>query len=356
MSRRQNGMVPSLAVFGGVDGRMSFELKEEQVEALQNQLGRNLVLGSNLSFNRQQQPNGVEFVQWKSNHPCILKNFIQFEKSAKNKRVVVFLDYDGTLTPIVNDPERAYLSDHMRSTISNIAGLFPTAIVSGRSLEKLNSFVQLRELYYAGSHGMDIIGPLNPKSDSAPPVTFQPAAPFLEMMNSVYEKLETSLQEIAGATVEHNKFCVSAHFRNCDPSAWEDVVNAVNEVVGGNEELRITKGRKVLEVRPKIDWDKGRAILHLLEALELNEHEDVHPIYIGDDTTDEDAFRALNQLRRGFGILVSSKAKPTDAKFTLNDTIEVLSFLQKLVSWGKSDFNGWTRNGQCNGWKMSEVQ
>ena len=72
---------------------------------------------------------------------------------------MVFLDYDGTLTPIVSDPDAATLSDHMRDAVGKLSDRATVAIVSGRAREKLRNFVQLPELYYAGSHGFDIDGP-----------------------------------------------------------------------------------------------------------------------------------------------------------------------------------------------------
>jgi len=74
--------------------------------------------------------------------------------------VVVFLDYDGTLTPIVSNPDEAFLSAAMRSAVQQVAQTFPTAVISGRGRDKVEAFVQLEELYYAGSHGLDIKGPV----------------------------------------------------------------------------------------------------------------------------------------------------------------------------------------------------
>eukprot|EP01025_Chloroclados_australasicus_P035794 TRINITY_DN3641_c1_g1_i2.p3 TRINITY_DN3641_c1_g1~~TRINITY_DN3641_c1_g1_i2.p3 ORF type:complete len:283 (-),score=33.72 TRINITY_DN3641_c1_g1_i2:2541-3290(-) len=242
----------------------------------------------------------------------------------------------------------------MRSTIAQTASLFPTAIISGRSLNKLTDFMQLNQLYYAGSHGMDIQGPQQTNPDTnAPCVSFQPASRFLDLMNEVNQALQQSLSKIPGASVENNKYCVSAHFRNCDPDCWSDVAREVDKIARNNPELKVTKGRKVLEIRPKIDWDKGRALLHLINALHLSQYQDeILPIYLGDDTTDEDAFRALNTLKQGFGILVSSKAKPTAARYTLNDPSEVQSFLQRLVEWGQTSDNAWIQVRSCNGWRI----
>lgn len=105
-------------------------------------------------------------------HPCILASFDRFLSLASGKRLVVFLDYDGTLTPIVSDPDLALISESMRGTVKRVAQTFPTAIISGRGRKKVESFVQLDELFYAGSHGLDIKGPVvrllfNPVCSSA---------------------------------------------------------------------------------------------------------------------------------------------------------------------------------------------
>ena len=93
-------------------------------------------------------------------HPCLLGCFDQFLSLASRKRVVVFLDYDGTLTPIVSNPDLAVMSEAMRGTVKRVAQTFPTAIITGRGRRKVEDFVQLDELFYAGSHGLDIKGPV----------------------------------------------------------------------------------------------------------------------------------------------------------------------------------------------------
>ncbi|CAL5369134.1 unnamed protein product [Camellia sinensis] len=122
---------------------------------------------------------------WILRHPSALEMLEQITNASKGKQIVMFLDYDGTLSPIVEDPDRAYMSDAMRTTVRKLARYFSTAIVSGRCRDKVYSFVQLAELYYAGSHGMDIKGPSkgpNDKND-AQSVLFQPASEFVPMID-----------------------------------------------------------------------------------------------------------------------------------------------------------------------------
>ncbi|RXI09329.1 hypothetical protein DVH24_033946 [Malus domestica] len=246
---------------------------------------------------------------WILQHPSALDMFEQIIDASKGKQIVMFLDYDGTLSPIVEDPDRAFMSDAMRKTVKKVARCFPTAIVSGRCRDKVYKFVRLAELYYAGSHGMDIKGPAKGSKymKVSQGVLCQPASEFLPMIDEVYRLLVDKTKSTPGAKVENNKFCLSVHFRCVD--------------------------EKVLEIRPTIKWDKGKALEFLLESLGYANCTDVFPVYIGDDRTDEDAFKVLRERGQGFGILVSKGPKETNATYSLQEPAEVMDFLQRLVEW-----------------------
>ncbi|KAJ6876103.1 trehalose-phosphate phosphatase A-like [Populus alba x Populus x berolinensis] len=286
---------------------------------------------------------------WLLKYPSAIASFEQIANFAKGKRIALFLDYDGTLSPIVENPDNAFMSDVMRSTVKKVAKYFPTAIISGRSRDKVYEFVGLTELYYAGSHGMDIVGPVRQStSDDHPNCIestdtqgnevnlFQPAREFLPMIDEVFSSLVKSTEEIKGATVENNKFCVSVHYRNVDEDKWKAVWECVEDVIKKYPRLRLTLGRKVLEIRPTINWDKGKALVFLLESLGLSNCDDVLPIYVGDDRTDEDAFKILRERNCGYGILVSKSPKESNAYYSLRDPSEVMEFLKSLVMWKKS--------------------
>lgn len=294
--------------------------------------------------------NDVEYYTWMLEHPSALNSFQQIINHARNKKIVMFLDYDGTLSPIVNDPDRAFMSDEMRSTVRNLAKYIPIAIISGRSLDKVSELVGLTDLYYAGSHGMDIMFPVRDTAFADPSNCikstdqqgkeanlFQPAREFLPMINEVFRTLVESTKDIKGAKVENHKFCASVHYRNVDEKNWPTIAQNVLEALKGYPLLQLTHGRKVLEVRPMIKWNKGKAVEFLLESLELNNRADVLPIYIGDDRTDEDAFEVFREGILGHGILVSSIPKETKAKFSLRDPSEVQRFLKSLVRWKEND-------------------
>ncbi|KAG6503707.1 hypothetical protein ZIOFF_036031 [Zingiber officinale] len=285
---------------------------------------------------------------WMMSYPSALNSFHLITSLAKCKTIALFLDYDGTLSPIVDNPDHAFMSSSMRAAVNEAANYFPTAIISGRSRNKVHEFVRLSDLYYAGSHGMDIMGPVRVSksvenyciqttdSQGKEVHLFQPASEFLPMINEVYESLIEITNDIIGVKVENNKFCVSVHYRNVDKKMWDEVGVRVFGLLKCFSRLHVTHGRKVLEVRPVIDWNKGKAVEFLLESLGLSQRDDVLPIYVGDDRTDEDAFKVLRESNCGFGILVSNVSKETNALYSLRDPSEVQEFLKSLVRWKKS--------------------
>jgi trehalose-phosphatase len=155
------------------------------------------------------------------------------------------------------------------------------------------------------------------------------ATEFLPKLDTAEKELGEKLAGISGARVERKRFSIAAHYRNVKESDFPKVERAVSEVAARCRELRRMEGKKVYELLPDIDWDKGEAVLWLLETLGL-ERGKVRPIYVGDDRTDEDAFRALGQC--GVGILVSEQPRPTAARYSLKDPAEVERFLRELVA------------------------
>ena len=250
--------------------------------------------------------------------PSALKHIQEIAPS--RDRPAIFLDYDGTLTPIVSHPEKALLSDSMRQTLQELVLQAPVAILSGRDLDDVRQRVNIGAIVYAGSHGFDIAGLRGLRR--------QEATKFLPALDAAEKELREKLAGIAGALIERKRFSIAAHYRNVDESDFPELERAVSEVAARHRELRTMDGKKVYELLPNTDWDKGKAVLWLLEHLGL-ECPDARPIYIGDDRTDEDAFRALR--RRGIGILVSEEPRPSAATYSLGNPSEVERFLRELV-------------------------
>jgi trehalose-phosphatase len=243
------------------------------------------------------------------------------EIARRGDRLAVFLDYDGTLTPIVSHPEDALLSDSTRQTLRELAGCVPVAILSGRDLDDVRGRVHVDGIVYAGSHGFDIAG--------GGGLRRQLGAAYLSVLQTAETELREALDEIPGAQLERKHFSVAAHYRNVNENDAFRVALAVDALAARHPELRRIDGKKVYELLPRIEWDKGKAVMWLLEALGL-ERENVRPIYIGDDNTDEDAFRAIE--KRGVGILVSEQPQPTTACYSLKNPAEVERFLCALTT------------------------
>jgi trehalose-phosphatase len=243
---------------------------------------------------------------------------------AGKRRLALFLDYDGTLTPIVAQPESAVLDESMRAIVNQLARVCTVAVISGRDLADVRERVGVQELIYAGSHGFDIAGPggLRRENEEA-----QVCLPALDQAESA---LREQLQSIPGARVERKRYSIAVHFRNVPEDRVQEIEPVLGRVAAAHAELRCAGGKKIFELQPRIDWHKGRAVIWLLQALELDGPE-VLPLYLGDDLTDEDAFRALSG--RGVGIVVRDEPRKTAARFALESPSETETFLKAL--WGR---------------------
>lgn len=251
-------------------------------------------------------------------------DFHEIEQRLVNKRVAIFLDYDGTLTPIVDRPELAVLSEEMRAVVQELGRRCPVAVVSGRDRSDVEELVGLSELVYAGSHGFDIAGPNGLSKQH------EGAAAYLSALDRAEARLQSTLAGVNGALVERKRYAIAAHYRLVAEVEVQSVEAAVDAALEeASPALRKTGGKKVFELRPNLPWDKGRAVMWLMGALNLDEA-DVVPVYLGDDETDEDAFRAVRN-RGGIGILVAEAPQRTAAAYKLSDTADVGRFLHRLV-------------------------
>jgi alpha,alpha-trehalase len=254
--------------------------------------------------------------------PSALEDFERISRQAEGKRIAVFLDYDGTLTPIVETPDRAVMQEDMREAVMELSRHCPLGIISGRDLKDVQDKVRIDSIVYAGSHGFDIAGPKGLQVENTV------GEEFLPVLGKAEKELSRKLGSIQGLLVERKKFAIAIHYRLVDPGRVEGVAKVVDEVVAGHPELRKAYGKKIFELQPQMDWHKGKALLALLRTLKLDGG-DVLPFYIGDDVTDEDAFRALKG--RGIGIVVWDRPYETAAAYSLKNPGEVREFLLKLI-------------------------
>jgi trehalose 6-phosphate phosphatase len=255
--------------------------------------------------------------------PSALESEKEISQRLDQGTPAVFLDYDGTLTPIVDDPAQALIPQETREVVQRLAGRCTIAIVSGRDLDDVRGMVCIEGIAYAGSHGFDIIGPDGQHREQG---HWQR---FLTPLDTAQEELSGSLKDIPGARVERKRFAIAVHYRAVDDALVDELEAQVNQVVSRHPELRKTGGKKIFELRPNIDWDKGKALLFLIEALHLPGDRTV-PVFIGDDVTDEDGFHAIRN--NGIAIVVGEEDRQTEAHYSLRNPEETRIFLEKLAA------------------------
>lgn len=254
--------------------------------------------------------------------PSALEHFDEIFAAVRD-RPALFLDYDGTLAPIAPRPEQALPSQPVRRVLERLSGLCPVAIASGRKLSELRAMVLLRNVTYVGSHGFEIETP-----DGWTPADLRPER-FASTLGKARRELEEAVRSLPGVFVETKPISLALHYRLASPADAARAAEAFRRVASAYPEFRTLEGKRVFELLPRIEWDKGRAVLALAERLRRRDPAIV-PVYLGDDITDEDAFRALRES--GIGIAVLEEPKFTDARYSLADTEEVRRFLENLAS------------------------
>ncbi|KAL8455262.1 hypothetical protein Emag_000846 [Eimeria magna] len=240
-----------------------------------------------------------------------------------NKALCIFLDYDGTLTPIVADPREARMSEAFRATLKRLAAVYPVAIVTGDA---------------AAAAGVHISTGCRPKVGET----------SVSSLRAAVAKILSLVGPIKGLYVEDNYFAVSIHYRHC-PDYREALENAVDSVLQDYPALRKCLGLELLDIRIAAQWDKGSAISWILEAMGLNGNsKELGVVYVGDDLTDEDAFRVVRAYPSGLPVVVSPRNRGTLATLHLDNVYEVRLFLEALVHFPCNSALAELRNGNFN--------
>jgi trehalose 6-phosphate synthase/phosphatase len=241
----------------------------------------------------------------------------------RGHHLALFVDYDGTLTPLCRHPAEARLTDAMREALRACAGRADTdvAVISGRALADLRAMVNEPGFTYAGNHGLEIVGPgLH---------TF--AHPDLPHYESKTPALAAALEALttSGGWVEHKGATLTFHYRGVEAAKQPGLAAQAREIVTAAG-FQARAAHRAVEARPPIGWDKGQAVLHVVRSRYGPAwSETVRVVYVGDDQTDEDAFRVLAGL--GMTFRVGSAATPTHASRRLPSVDAVQALLQWLA-------------------------
>ena len=236
----------------------------------------------------------------------------------RERDCVLMIDFDGTLAPMVSDPRRARMSMQTRRALEGVARRYPVAVITGRALSDVQARVPTYGVSFAGNHGLECStkGRVHPVRI---PAILQRA------LNTVRARLRCVALDYKGIYFEDKVHSLSFHYRRCPRSKHAavraKVMNAVREAGG----LRVVEGIYVLNILPGVRRDKGTATREMYASL-AGRKKPV-PVFLGDDVTDEDAFRVL---RKGITIKVGA-SKTSAAHYYFKSRSGVDRFLEAMA-------------------------
>lgn len=253
------------------------------------------------------------------------------KKNLSHKHIIMFLDYDGTLTPIVKRPKEALISKDTRNLLDRLSKSprCRLAIISGRALRDIKNKIRLNNIIYSGNHGLEIEGP---KIRFKSPVSLE----YKTTLKRIKNYLSKRLISIKGVFLEDKGLSLSLHYRLVDKKQIPLVKNIFHEATTIyliRNKIKIKPGKMVLQIMPAIEWDKGKVVLWLLNRQRfILKGNNIFPVYIGDDVTDEDAFGVLKN--KGLTVFVG-RPKASQAKYYLKNSKEVMGFLRRTLALQK---------------------
>lgn len=250
-----------------------------------------------------------------------IKNFLR-----AHDKIVLLLDFDGTLVPILQDKKKVHLTQTLRKLLISVKDnpdLF-LGIVSGRKLSNIKHKVGINNIIFVGSHGWEweIAGQKNNvKLDGSKSKTF----------NDVKKKMEKLVQQFTGTSIEEKYCSFSVHYRFADnPYLFQRSFLKLVKADTQFSLMKIMKGKKVYDILPDYNWRKGHAVSLIIKKMnKLNRRNHLLYIYIGDDTTDEKVF---NMHSRILTIRVG-KNHLSKAKYYVKSTTEVRKFLELIKNY-----------------------
>lgn len=245
------------------------------------------------------------------------------DELSETDELLVCLDFDGTLAPIVERPEDAEILPENAAAVRELHDTdgVRTAVVSGRALDDVRERVAVGGLAYAGNHGLEL------QADEDETTIHPEADRHRPTVQSVADDLAVEFEAIDGALVERKGVTATVHYRLAAEERVDEIERTVQSRVEGVEGLEVTDGKQILEVRPTVEWDKGRAVEWLADSLA----EDPLVVYVGDDTTDEAAFEAIDRgesIDRGVSFFVG-RERESAADYRVPDPQGV----GRLLAW-----------------------
>jgi trehalose 6-phosphate phosphatase len=248
-----------------------------------------------------------------------------FKDIDRSDETFLFLDYDGTLVSFKGRPQEVITPPEVKIILSNLLKLpkFRVFIVSGRMLHEIKHLLSIKGLSFAALHGLQI------ELSNGKNFFWEQAQNIRILLEEIKQTIFNVFKNEKRLHIEDKEFTLAFHYRLLPNDLVEETVEKFENIIkkfDTNNILNLIYGSKVVEIRPK-GWDKGKAVELILNNVVKSKN--TLPIYIGDDTTDEDAFKQIEKT--GITIIVTNKInRPTFAKYWLKDTDDVLIFLKSL--------------------------
>ncbi len=241
----------------------------------------------------------------------------------------LFFDFDGTISEIVETPDKARILPGARECLKRMAGRgdIVAGVISGRSIDDLKERVGVQGLVYSGNHGaeLEIFGERQVLAESG-------SRPLL---GSIARELCGLGHVFPGLLVEDKGYSVSVHTRRVAGTQREDVKNRVKESAGRFPNLTVREGKRVFEILPVRSANKGDVLRVIISRIEENRSAGVFPVYFGDDVTDRYVYEYLREREKGLFIFVSGKDRVhLEADFELEGPGEVVVFMIDFLTLG----------------------
>jgi trehalose-phosphatase len=249
---------------------------------------------------------------------------VELARRRDGRHLLLLFDFDGTLTPFRPNPEAVHLDDEVRGLLAGLATKphATVGIISGRRLPDLEKRLKIPgDVYVAGFHGLEI---------HTPGETFMhpDAAAATSILRGIAESMRAHLTTLPGVFVEDKVFSIALHYREADPAvrlvAQSRFMDVAREYIDAGR-LRVLPGACVIELLPGVSWHKGSALQWIRERIE-RAHGPTFTVYVGDDVTDEDAFRAVGPE----GMTISASERASGAEFFVNGPDGVKRLLHSL--------------------------
>ncbi|MCG3205590.1 MAG: Trehalose-phosphate phosphatase [Elusimicrobia bacterium] len=250
------------------------------------------------------------FAHWKFIHQAL----------HQAKETLFLFDFDGTLSRIVQHPSAARMSKEVKPLLRKLSKKkgIKVGVISGRSLSDIKKKVGMKDLIYAGNHGFEAEGNdfrfIHPHASS-----------MKSELNQIVSEATSLLRGMKGIHIENKEMTASIHYRNISPFSLRRFLSFMNRFQSRCESrgFFLRAGKKVFEILPELKWNKGMFV-------RLLEKKFGYPliVYIGDDTTDEDAFRAIK--KRGISIRIGA-IKGSAASYFLPLQSDIALFLRRVI-------------------------